>query len=214
MISLLNYGIYWDMQFDSFFDRTLEEAYSKFLWKSSNSENHLSKLQILDNTSFTTFLVVCRLVEEFIGNVRDFYAEFFFVVGIVTLWAISHDYKSKIVQKPIPLFSFRKSSSFPEKYLISQYKAISKLSRSFSKAYGYALLSYFILYILYYSMALDRIFIPLALGEKIYELEFVFTICLIYGLGAHYSHQVCVRKRKNKTFTLNSILNQFNYVYM
>lgn len=194
LISLLNFGIYWDMQFDSFFERTLKEAYSKILWKSEVVERIQPKINA--NPRFSIFLIACRFFEEILGNVRDLYVEFFFIVGIVTLWAISCDFKSKIVKMSTKSFRCGNYSSLPEKCLINQYIAISKLSRLFSKAYGYSLLSYFLLHILYFSIGLDRIFIPLALGEKFYELEFIVTICLIYGLGAHYSLQVCMLKLK------------------
>lgn len=165
------------MKFD--FSQRLQEAYSQLLWQRNP--------HAFDEGLPEVTLVTIRLFLEILGNIRDLYVGYFFAVGIVTLWAISYSFKCSIVK------DIRLRNNVLYLPRIEQYQAISKLARSFSKGHGYSLLSYCMWNILYYSIGLDRIFIPMNWGEKFYELEFaVLTLLLSFGLGAHFSYQVYI----------------------
>lgn len=52
---------------------------------------------------------------------------------------------------------------------------------------GYA----FANYLMYYSTKIDTLFLPrTTAGGKVYELEYLCTVSIVYGLGASFAYQV------------------------
>lgn len=179
-IGILNYWLYYNFEFD--YESTLEAAYTKFMWRNIKSA---------DVTFMNVFLVVIHLVVLIVGDLRDLYAEFFFLVGIFPLWTISGDFKAT-VREEIQLtqktgeFVIKKSP----KYLLQQYQDIAKLAREFCHAYGSSLFFYLLYYLFYYSINLDQLFLPVGVGEKVYELIFACTIAMNFGFGIHFAIRV------------------------
>lgn len=167
----------------------LQEAYSQLLWQTIPPSPDEELPEISKNTTFNIFLVTIRLFLEILGNLRDIYVGFSLAVGIVTLWAISYAFRCSLV-KDIRLRENILTMSRINYF--KHYQTISKLSRMFSKGHGYSLLSYCLWNTLYYSIGLDRLFIPtMHWGERFYEMECAFiSLLLNFALGAMFSYHV------------------------
>lgn len=125
---------------------------------------------------------------------KDMYAELFFIAGIIPLWLTSLDFRNMVYEE-CAQFSQRKLG-WKRGYLrktrsMKLYLKVSRLSRLFSRGHGYALLCYFANYLMYYSTKIDTLFLPrTTAGGKVYELEYLCTVSIVYGLGASFAYQV------------------------
>lgn len=127
------------------------------------------------------------------------YMEMFLITGILPLWFISRDIKRNVMAAIkfhgiLPdghNFCQDCSQSIRELKPTKLYREVSRLSRVFSRTYGYSLFCYFLHGILYYSVNLDIIFQPAAtFNEKLYQIEFICTLFVICGFGASFAYQV------------------------
>lgn len=136
-------------------------------------------------------LVVTKIVLETLNNVRDMYGEIFFVVPALTLFLISSDFQAEVEKQAQLCKSPQNGDMCSKTVLVKQYMEICRLSRTFNRASGKALFWYFFLYLMYYSIGMDRLLLPeTPPGEKLYDLQFVCTFVSVFGLCVLFSLQV------------------------
>lgn len=176
----------------------MRDAYDLFFWR----KTLLASLPI--HSSYTLIIVLLRILAECIRNLRDLYVELFFVSGVLTLWPIGADFSAHVKQQMVKLkmrkvtirqllvyqFGYGCHSPRVIKSVMKQYREIRKLCEQFTKAFGCAMLFYFLMSVTYYSVIMDKLYLPLKWGAKLYLLEFIFTAGIIYGMGAHFSLMV------------------------
>ncbi len=196
LFGITNYFIY--DNFEISFELILQDAYDIFFWRKTLPPS----LPIYSSYTFT--IVVLRILAECIRNLRDLYVELFFVSAILTLWPIGADFNAhvkkqiaklkmrKVTIRQLLVYQFGYGCHSPRviKSAMKQYREICKLCEQFTNAFGLAMFSYFLMSVTYYSVTMDKLYLPLKWGAKFYLLEYVFTAGIIYGLGSHFSMMV------------------------
>lgn len=178
IIAVLNPFIY--SNFDTSHETLLSDAVDVFFWGECSTE--ICKKRTMANTLIAAFNAVVWIVR----NVRDMYAEMFFVAGIAPLYFVSNVFLMNVEAETfVKVKSFSRTCSFYQAY-----KYTACLSRAFSFGHGYALLSYLAYYLIYYSIKLDTLFINGLFGKKVYILQFFGTVTAVLGLGVSFSYKV------------------------
>lgn len=194
---MINYFVYGN--FDFSYAAVLQDAQETFLWTKPNElENETDGRNI-----FNFALVLLRLTAECVRNLRDLYIEYQFVSVILTLWLIGQDFKTcvreNLLKLQIGIISrsnkviTRGNLQLVVKVIkenLQHYRKIVKLCNEFSTAYGIALFAYFLMSVTYYSASLDKIYLPIKIGAKVYFILFICTAGIIYGCGAHFALEV------------------------
>lgn len=141
---------------------------------------------------------------------RDMYAELSFIVGIVSLWVISLDFKA-ITEEEVFLIRHEKNHSLKCLISFKLYHEVCHLSRSFNRAHGMSMLSYFLANITYYPISLDKLFLPVPWGAKLYCWEYILTASTIYGLGAHFTYQMTCLQSLMDLQNISSIISRSKF---
>lgn len=161
----------------------LQEAYqANSLWI---YEINTTVLTNRTDSAKNVFFAGCHLTAIIVRNLRDTYVDLYFLSGIITLWSISKDFKTK----SWPIQRHRGSNQLWRQCCL--FRKISALSRSHSVAFGYGLCSYMVYQVTYYSLHLDNVFaVKAGLGQRFYYFEFMLAFGLVFVCGAHHLHQV------------------------
>lgn len=136
--------------------------------------------------SASFFLRLTDLIVRVVADVRYLSMELYFLALTVTMWLIGCDFNS-IVCQTVQLTSQKSNYRFRCKCfsLVKQYKSISRLSRKFSRIFGYRLFLYILVYIIYYSVGLNNFLMPLPIFQKLYEVKFLllFLANMLFSVG-------------------------------
>lgn len=197
MVSLLNTLTVNDFQIK--YSGSLRKAHDAFLWRSISNDSLHSRDTSLQPSFGNTVVIFLYTISYSIRGLKDMFAEGFFMVGIVSLWLISLDFRASVRLEMISspkTTRMRDMDTVRKHELIQLYLKVCTLSRLYSHAHGHALLCYLANYLLYYSTKIDTLFLPGTIGAKFYEIEYLCTFGLVYGLGASFSSQV-----KNNFYT-------------
>lgn len=169
-------GFYRNFQFD--YESARENSYARIFFKWT------------DNSKIPNVIIFTGAIYETLTGVWDIYAEFFFISAIFPLWLLASEFQ-QVIQQEVKVAKLRcKYHGEFNLHSVELYKEIQKLSRSFSKGYGYPLMSYLIYYLLYHSIGVDRLFVSLTFGVKLYDSVFMMTFLMVYGFAAHYAFKV------------------------
>lgn len=141
-----------------------------------------------ENNSRSALLGIVTVIIRMVTNIRYMYIEFYFLAASLTMWLISCNFSDSVhrtVQWPSQSLS-RNNIDF-----IKHYKLISRLSGTFSRAYGYVYFSYVIFYCIYYSVSLSELLLPMPAIHKLYEIKFLLLNLASVGFIVGFSLRVC-----------------------
>lgn len=174
-----------------------------FYWQVSESTSNLAYSGKNSSTNYSfSFAIIQKIAISAICDLRDMYNELFIMTGILSLWLIGNEFvvaiKNEKHKRAPDMVIIRNSNSF------ARYRQVCRLTRTFNRSHGLAMLSYFMVYLVYNATELDRLVMPGKVGVKFYDMEFAFTFTSIFGLGAHFAYQV----------NMNQVLFFLNFVYI
>lgn len=191
---MINSFIYNDLKFD--FHEQVRDAHQVILWE---SESDSKSEKLTDHFTISNYLLVGFKILLFaIRDMRDMYIKLFFISGIAPLWLVSFDYK-QLIEKELDkserskffLISNHNVKLHDPTRMSIQYQEVCNVTRAYNQGHGYALISFIVYALSYYSIRIDTFFrSDVRWGKKFYLFQFTCGLGAIYGLGAGFSFQV------------------------
>lgn len=198
-IGLFNDLIFYDFKISM--DDLYEDAQYTFLGRNVSGHSTFDTTTGIIRFSDLIFVLFRQFV-IMVNDLKDIYLGFFLISGILPLWLISLDFKRVVVQEEkfdhLMQFNYQLAlkkyatgdQTHGQLTLLKRYRSVCHLARLYTKGYGDVLFCFLFNYLMYYSTSIDSLIQSATTGKRIYEMEFISTFFVVYGLGAHFSYEV------------------------